>query len=146
MEFDVLFLDIDGVLDPSETQHPHVFAPGCVSQLKRLLAVCPQVKVVFPTTWRLGVPFFALGWLWRQHELPLRVVMGRTSDIDPSRRGDEVRKWLEDSRLMFPGCKLRRYAAVDDEPEPLLQWLRAETVFCCNSREGLDELVTKSPH
>ena len=80
MELDILFLDIDGVLNPDKGDYPHVFCPDCVFQLKRLFRACPDLKIVFSTTWRLGVPFFALGWLWRQHDLPLKAVAGRTTD------------------------------------------------------------------
>jgi len=137
-----MFLDIDGVLNPFNTNHRHVFAPECVAQLKRLLAAHPQLKIVFSTSWRRGTPFFVLGWLWRQHELPLQVVAGRTTDIDPARRGEEVSKWLANSKLMFPGSKLRRYAALDDEVEPLLAELPPGSVFQCDPDEGLSKSVT----
>jgi len=142
MQLDILFLDIDGVLNPYETRHRHVFAPHCVKQLKRLFEARPQLKVVFSTAWRLDTSFFVLGWLWRQHELPLRAVIGRTPNIAPSQRGEEVRKWLEDSVRTLPGCKVRRFAAVDDETEPLLEALPPSTVFRCNPDEGLNEDVT----
>jgi len=142
MQLDVLFLDIDGVLNPHNTKHRHVFAPECVAQLQRLLAVHPPLKIVFSTSWRQGTPFFVLGWLWRQHELPLPAILGRTTYIDPSRRGEEVRKWLADSKSMFPGSKVRRYAALDDETEMLLDELPREIVFACDPAEGLNQEVT----
>jgi hypothetical protein len=142
MQLDILFLDIDGVLNPYGTRHPHVFAPECVAHLKRLFAACPELKVVFSTAWRLDTSFFVLGWLWRQHDLPLRAVIGRTADVDPSQRGVEVRKWLTDSPTMFAGCRIRRYAALDDEPEPILEQLPPDSVFRCNPSTGLSGKTT----
>ena len=142
MQLDILFLDIDGVLNPYASHYPHIFAPQCVAELKRLFGVRPTLKVVFSTAWRLDTSFFVLGWLWHQHELPLRSVIGRTSDIGPSQRGEEVRKWLADSEFMFPGCKVGRYAAVDDETESLVEHLPSRCVFHCSPEEGLNRDVT----
>lgn len=37
MDIDVIFLDIDGVLNPSEGNHSHIFAPECVAEMHRTL-------------------------------------------------------------------------------------------------------------
>ncbi len=142
MELDILFLDIDGVLNPYASKHPHVFSPDCVAQLKRLFGAHPKLKIVFSTAWRVGTPFFVLGWLWRQHELPLPAVIGRTTDIAPAERGREIRKWLEDAPRVFPGCQVRRYAALDDEVEPIREQLPRGTVFACEPGQGLTRETT----
>lgn len=141
MDLDILFLDIDGVLNPDKDNYPDGFCPECVGELKRLFKACPDLKIVFSTSWRLGVPFFALGWLWRQHELPLKVIVGRTPEIRVDQRGREIREWLQDAPRLLPNCRVRRFAAVDDEVEPLLECLPVETIFACEPFEGLTQRV-----
>ncbi len=141
MELDILFLDIDGVLSPENASQPDVFSPECVRQLKRIFLSCPELKIVFSTSWRLGLPFFALGWLWRQHDLPLKAIAGRTPDLHADQRGREIRKWLQDAPALLPGCRIRRFAAVDDEIEPLLECLPVRNVFGCRPFDGLTERI-----
>lgn len=137
MQLDILFLDIDGVLNPEKTQHKHVFAPDCVAQLRRILDHSPQTHVVFSTSWRTGFTFFVLGWLWHQHELPLQRVIGRTPEIQPEMRGAEIQKWLANAPLRSREHKVRRYAVLDDEVEPILENIPARSVFACDSSRGL---------
>ncbi len=143
MQLDILFLDIDGVLNPDKAKSSNDFAPDCVGELKRFFAARPDTKVVFSTSWRLGFPFFVLGWLWRHHELPLQAVVGRTPVIAEDQRGQEVRKWLQDAPTLHVGCKIRRYAALDDEIEPLMGWLPRQTLFRCDPYHGLTPEVTE---
>jgi hypothetical protein len=137
MLLDILFLDVDGVLNPDNASHPHVFAPECVGHLRRILAHNPQIHVVFSTTWRIGLPFFVLGWLWRQHQLPLERVIGRTPDIHIDQRGEEIRKWLQDAPLRSKEHRVRRFAVLDDEPEPIIKVIPAQNVVACDPWEGL---------
>ena len=142
MQLDILFLDIDGVLNPDKENYPDVFSPDCVTQLKRLFEARPKTKIVFSTTWRLETAFFVLGWLWRIHDLPVRAVIGRTPEIRHDQRGLEIRQWLENSRAMFPGCSVHRYAVLDDEVEPILEAVPAGNVFACDPCHGLTADVT----
>jgi hypothetical protein len=137
MLLDVIFLDIDGVLNPDKDKHPHVFDPECVRQLRRILDASPQVHVVMSTSWRTGFPFFVLGWLWHQHDLPIQRVIGRTPDIQNDRRGEEIQKWLADAPLRTKEHQVRRYAALDDEPEPILEVISRQHVFPCDPWHGL---------
>jgi hypothetical protein len=142
MQLDILFLDIDGVLNPDKTENRAEFHPECVAELQRFFAARPDTRVVFSTSWRLGVAFFALGWLWHNHELPLQVVVGRTPTIAADQRGREIRKWLQDAPTRLVGCKIRRFAALDDEIEPLLGWLPRNTLFRCDPDHGLTPKIT----
>ena len=137
MQLDVVFLDIDGVLNPDKGEHKNVFASDCVAQLHRILDARPQAHVVFSTTWRIGFSFFALGWLWRQHDLPLARVIARTPDIHIDRRGEEIQKWLDDAPRLAPKHKIRRFAVLDDEPEPILEVIPQKNVFTCDPFHGL---------
>ena len=137
MLLDVIFLDIDGVLNPAKDKHPHVFAPDCVQQLRRILDASPQIHVVMSTSWRTGFPFFVLGWLWHQHDLPVQRVIGRTPDIQNDRRGEEIKKWLSDAPLRTKDHQVRRFAVLDDEPEPILEVIQRRHVFSCDPWHGL---------
>ena len=142
MQLDILFLDIDGVLNPvNDTKHPHVFAPEAVTQLRRILDARPEAHVVFSTTWRTGFTFFVLGWLWHQHDLPLKRVIGRTPDISVYKRGDEISQWLADAPRRAPQHKIRRYAVVDDEVEPILKKIPKQAVFACDPWHGLTKEI-----
>jgi hypothetical protein len=142
LNLDILFLDIDGVLNPDKSKSSSDFAPECVAEIRRLLAACPHTKVVFSTSWRLGFPFFVLGWLWHHHDLPLQSVIGRTPVVADDQRGQEIRKWLQDAPTLHLGCNVRRYAALDDEIEPLMGWLPRGNLFRCDPHEGLTPDVT----
>jgi hypothetical protein len=142
MNLDILFLDIDGVLNPDKDKSATTFSAECVAQLKRFFAARPETKIVFSTSWRLGLPLFALGWLWRYHDLPLQAVVGRTPVIAEDQRGQEVRKWLQDAPALHLGCNVRRYAALDDEIEPMMGWLPRQTLFRCDPYYGLTPEVT----
>jgi hypothetical protein len=137
MEINVIFLDIDGVLNPDKTPNPKVFARECVVQLNRILDADPQARIVFSTSWRTGFPLFALGWCWREHDLPMKRILSRTPDIRNDRRGDEIAKWLADAPALYPEFPVRRYAALDDEVEPILEKIPAHSVFACDPWHGL---------
>lgn len=137
MLLDIIFLDIDGVLNPDKENHSHVFAPECVAELKRILDAVPSAHIVFSTTWRIGYSFFVLGWIWREHGLPLQRVIARTPDIHPDRRGEEIEEWLKNVPKLTPEHAVRHYAVLDDEAEPILKKIPKKNVFTCNAWHGL---------
>ena len=96
MQLDIIFLDIDGVLNPDKDKFPDVFDPECVKQLRRILDHSPQSHVVFSTSWRTGFSFFVLGWLWHQHELPVTRVIRTVNEIR-NHRYDMLRRYFRDS-------------------------------------------------
>ncbi len=137
MEINVIFLDIDGVLNPEKSPNPTVFAPDCVAQLARILDANPATRIVFSTSWRMGFPLFALGWCWREHNLPNKRIIGRTPDIRNDRRGEEIEKWLTDAPTHYAALQIRRFAILDDEVEPILEHMPAHSVFACDPWDGL---------
>ena len=141
MHLDIIFLDVDGVLNPEKNERRDVFDPGCVQQLRRILEASPDALVVFSTTWRVGYSFFVLGWFWREHNLPLHRAIARTPDIHPDRRGEEIQQWLADAPRLAPKHKIRRYVVIDDEPEPILTKIPKQHLFTCDPWHGLTEAV-----
>ena len=136
-----MLLEIDGVLNPGKANRRHIFAPHCVKQPRRILDHAPQAHVVFATSWRTGFSFFVLGWLWRQHDLPLQRVIGRTREINTERRGAEIQQWLQNAPLRSKDHKVRRYAVLDDEIEPIVECLPKDAVFACDPWHGLTEEI-----
>lgn len=112
-----------------------------MKQLRRILDHHPQVHVVFSTSWRTGFSFFTLGWLWRQHDLPRERVIGRTPDIETESRGLEIFQWLVDAVRYRKEDKIRHYAVLDDEVEPILEHIPGRSVFPCDPWHGLTEKI-----
>ncbi len=139
MQMDIIFLDIDGVLNPDKESYDNIFSPECVMQLKRILKHHPKAHVVFSSSWRTGFSAFTLGWLWRQHDLPLKRVIGSTPHIGIESRGMEIRQWLMDAARYRRMDKVRNYAVLDDEVESILEHIPKNTVFTCNPEHGLTE-------
>lgn len=137
----ILFLDIDGVLNHDKEDHPHVFAPDCVHELRRILEASPHTQIVLSTSWRTGFSLFALGWLWRQHGLPDERVMGRTSESRTGSRGAEIKQWLDNPPLLAEEYHVGRFAVLDDEVEDILQHIPEQSVFACDPWHGLTEAV-----
>lgn len=69
--------------------------------------------------------FFVLGWLWPQHELPYQRVIGRTPKFAAQTRGAEIKHWLDDATRYWKTDRVRRYAVLDDETEPILHHIRS---------------------
>ena len=53
------------------------------------------------------------------------------------RRGEEIRKWLEDAPRLGAKHQVRRYAVLDDEVEPILKNIPGKFVFACDPARGL---------
>jgi hypothetical protein len=143
MHLDILFLDIDGVLNPDKIRPADTMAEDCTAQMRRFFEARPGTRIVLSTTWRLGFHLFALGWLWHEHKLPMQAVIGRTPDLAPKSRGQEIQAWLRDAQTVHVGCPIRRYAVLDDELDPLMGWVPRKNIFLCNTFEGLTHVVTE---
>ena len=75
MHLDIIFLDVDGVLNPEKNERRDVFDSGCGQQLRRILDASLAAHVVFSTTWRVGYSFFVLDWFWQEHNLPMLLLI-----------------------------------------------------------------------
>ena len=88
-------------------------------------------------------PLFALGWCWREHDLPMNRIIGRTPDIQYDCRGSEIQQWLNEAPARHPESQIRRFAALDDEVEPILESIPANSVFACDPWHGLTAEVAE---
>lgn len=144
----LIFLDVDGVLNPVDGSHEHVFDSRCVQNLKLILAAVPSARVVFSTSWRSGFTLFRLGWYWKHHGLDQELVLGGTpelqAEVGHEVRGREITQWLAGRSLHLAGLELTRYAVIDDETELLRSDIPAENLFQCEPQAGLTEGIAES--
>lgn len=114
----ILFLDFDGVTHPIRCVGG-IDAPlfSCAPALWKILRACPDVEVVFSTTWRVSYPLCELVKFTTQgggEDLPHRFI-GTTPDLENEghygRRDLEIRGWLNDHNHAGP------WLALDDIPE-----------------------------
>jgi hypothetical protein len=144
----LIFLDVDGVLNPVDGSHEHVFDSGCVQNLKLILEAVPNTRVVFSTSWRSGFTLFRLGWLWRHHGFDEELVLGGTPELQAEVgyevRGREIAQWLAGRSLRIAGLELGRYAVLDDETELLRSDIPAVNLFQCKPQTGLTEAIAQS--
>lgn len=144
----LIFLDVDGVLNPVDGSHEHVFDSGCVQNLKLILDAVPNTRVVFSTSWRSGFTLFRLGWLWRHHGFDEDLVLGGTPELQAEVgyevRGKEIAQWLAGRSLHLAGLELTRYAVLDDEMEHIQREVPAENLFPCEPQVGLTAAIARS--
>lgn len=123
----ILFLDIDGVLNNTDTIVKHsgggvckVFDPACVRQLWRIIDRT-KCKIVLSSTWRLGgvesvfdpIKLACLGRPKSESELIIEAFIGRTPSHVPGKRerGYEIGGWIKENN--FSG----KFAILDDDSD-----------------------------
>lgn len=128
----ILFLDIDGVLIayPEGDYAAYQFTAACVSVLREILDLCPTLRIVFSTTWRLAPNVHRLHAQWLEHGLDPNLCIDGTPDLRPAEgrpvlphlRGREIEAWLR----AHP--RIEHWIALDDDRvgiEPILGSARA---------------------
>lgn len=136
----ILFLDFDGVLHPAERAET-LFC--CKQHLWTILRSCPQVDVVFSTSWRETHSFKNLVELvttYGGEDLACRFV-GATSMLEKPdiRSGQKYRSRELECEAWLAGNSLtnRPWLAVDDVPG----WFSygSKNVYITDYRQGLTE-------
>lgn len=144
----LIFLDVDGVLNPVDGSHEHVFAPDCVRSLKAILESVPNTRVVWSTSWRSGFSLFRLGWLWSHHGFDHERVLGGTPELESQDcyavRGREIVQWLAGRTLPLAQLRLNRYAVIDDEVEHIQREVPDENLFRCETQVGLTAAIAQA--
>jgi hypothetical protein len=126
----VIFLDIDGVLNSSQTPNPrklpYVVDRKLLTRFKRLLQRT-SAKVVLSSTWRYDpAGLFSAN----HHKVPF---IGVTPDMPHRPRRDEILAWLK----KHP--KVVRFAVIDDDDDELDEL----PLFQPSAATGLTEDITK---
>lgn len=114
MGIKVLFLDVDGVLNTFGSQHRQaigsVISNKHVGRLRDILAHT-GAYIVLSTAWRNSAA--ATQFLYQRLKecgIPVeRVVIGKTPNIYPTKRSQEIQQWLKKCRL-----EVDQWVAIDD--------------------------------
>jgi hypothetical protein len=160
----VLFLDIDGVLnatDSSLSWYPFhgeeqsqsdgydKFDERCVRWLRGIVALT-GCKIVVSSTWRLSMrgPIFPGGMvdqdldgqrrfedMWLSRNMP-DVIIGRTPRIPGTRRGNEIWTWLD--RIKDREQPISSYCILDDDGDMLEEQM--PNFVQCNSDYGITDI------
>lgn len=110
----ILFLDFDGVLHPLMRQEPDFCR---LPQLWQILRACPDLNVVFSTSWReIYRPDEMVEFItWGGGEELAHRIIGQTPRIkvkaDCDRRDLEIENWLDTNNHSGP------WLALDDMPK-----------------------------
>jgi hypothetical protein len=105
----VIFLDIDGVLNSSETMKEGVYLDNKKVLLLNEVITETDAKVVISSSWRIGQTvkeiktFLKLAGLRRHPN-----IIGFTPNLKTGFRGDEVESWLQKHK------EVTQYVIVDD--------------------------------
>lgn len=142
-EIQVLFLDIDGVLNcdasarywyvrrhsafggASRTPGCMPWCPICVSNFQDLLERSPEnLRIVLSSAWRIGRNTLEeLQQFFTENEIPSDRLIGRTPPSLSGERGKEIEHWLEHT-----SNKVSNFVILDDERGGLNRELRRHLV------------------
>lgn len=119
----IVFLDIDGTLNNIETEErvPNTAYTGISNSKVKLLkkiVEATDAQIVLSSTWRLQRTRWG-GEIPKEHKEYLKKKLAKqglryissTPDIHPSRRGEEIYKWLEDNN----DITIDGWVVLDDE-------------------------------
>lgn len=148
MAIDVLFLDIDGVLN-NHVMNAHsesnTLLPECVEEFNRILLEV-QPRVILSSAWRymvsagaMTLPGFA--YMLRTHgvhKLISQLLYGvtRSDEVLPT-RGSQIRRWLDDSNAVF--SLVRSFVVLDDAPAGMCFNPVADRLVKTDGNVGLTE-------
>lgn len=126
MKTNIVFLDVDGVLNSLETWWTigaRSFSPISVGLVERLCKAA-DARIVVSSAWRGRYEVEGLRRMFAENRAPLlgALVIGRTpqpdeypNDVDwPRRRGDEINHWLYAN-----ADRVAQYVIIDDDSDML---------------------------
>lgn len=106
----VIFLDIDGVLNPFSHLSPEGnFSKIACKHLNALLEGCPEAKVVISSSWRhrgLDVVKDVL----KRNGIDCDRVIGMTDETNHDDRGHHIERWLKDHSV-------EKFVILDDDSD-----------------------------
>jgi len=124
----IIFLDIDGVLNCSESiqyfyhkantlNASKIFPDVFLSRLRKLIDLT-DAKIVVSSTWRIDYPD-GYNWVTLINNLKKYNLDKEITDITPDlthpsiQRGDEIRKWLNDNKSL----NIENFVIIDDDDD-----------------------------
>lgn len=129
---DIIFLDIDGVLNSHgsaifwnrhgksnggfsrHNDAERAWCPISCSNLLFLLEERPDIRIVVSSTWRQGETIASMAdILWECAKIPKEKVIGLTPVFHDNPRGNEINAWLN----KYGREKVRRFVILDDDTD-----------------------------
>jgi len=108
----ILFLDFDGVLRRL-TSDPSRFDKDCLDCFELSIRQYPEVKIVISSTWRLAMSLTAIRNRFSSD------VAGRIVGVTPETPINSLHSRYKEicAYLKKPGVEVKRWIAIDDDPE-----------------------------
>lgn len=123
----IIFLDVDGVLNNSETTDRidgfTGLDPLLIANFNRITAAVPDAKIVISSTWRKALPFMkaytdfdGLKRLLAERGLKGEIIGHTPINFSYVTRGGEIRMWLEsaEAKAVAP---ITDFVVIDDDAE-----------------------------
>lgn len=142
----IIFLDVDGVLNNADDSDYHVhnggcyfYSPKCVSLLNQITDVT-GAKIVVSSTWRLGKTVEQLQIKFKEMGITGEVI-DKTCQLNhlDGYRGNEIIKWVKDNEDLTGHFyyNLKSYVIIDDDSDMLL-WQKDNFVHT-DGQKGLTQ-------
>ena len=128
MRKNIIFLDIDGVLNLTENtanmQGMDFWDYNCVNNLHDIFTHCENLKIVFSTSWRMGHSAINLGWLWNYYRFRYESILDVTGKdvklgLNNNPRLDEIHEWLTNYHYYHNQDK--KYVIIDDSLDDMTE-------------------------
>lgn len=143
----IVFLDIDGVLNSHQSDLYHNsfsqeftmekrLCPIATSNLKELLTIHPDIKIVVSSTWRRSRSIEQLGEILSYYKIDKNVVLSKTNYDGPGEiRGLKIKKWLQDNQHL----DISHFVILDDDGD-MDEFVNTHHFIQTNSKVGFDYL------
>ena len=123
LQYNIIFLDIDGVLNSVQSAiywHRKKMdlritesCPICVSNLNYLIEKLPDIKFVITSTWRYNNTLKQLCNIFQGWGFFVRNnIIGVTPRVEGADRGKEIKKWLDEAS---GNVLVKSYLIIDDD-------------------------------
>lgn len=155
----LLFLDIDGVLNSTQSAHYYMrlkqqayeeFCPIAVSNLNYIIDKIPDLKIVISSSWRIGKDFEHLKTVLHSLGVNVKPIIDMTPIVFSGDRGHEISMWLEVN--VRQGCKMvildddndmgyLQDALIQTDYQVGLSWIEVEKIlkFFGNDKKVVNE-------
>lgn len=144
--FDIIFLDIDGVLrthksdlewseklnTPIFKKTDRLFSKKSVNNINYITSLT-RAKIVVTSSWRLHLSVAELNSLFRTRGIQSEVI-GKT-DIGLN-RGEEIQTWLDENDYVT------NYVVIDDQTNDIINTIPVNKVVRVDSKIGFEDIDT----
>jgi len=112
----VLFLDVDGVINPISFHHGSGFSGAACANIQSVLDKDPEVRIVVSSAWRRwGIE--KLKEILKDNNIDsskLEDITDTEGGLDPENRAEQIQRWLDKHK------QVKQFVVIDDYPMPAL--------------------------